>query len=44
MLNWKVVCLTPGLRAGVSFVVCVACALVTPEGLHLPAALSENKK
>ena len=33
MLNWKVVCLSLGLWAAMSFIVCVAWGLVTLESL-----------
>ncbi len=35
MLKLKVVCLSTGLWAAVSFVVCVAWGLVMPESLHM---------
>ena len=41
MLNWKVVCLSLGLWAAVSFIVCVAWGLVTPESLHMHAFLEQ---
>ncbi len=39
MLKLKVVCLSAGLWAAVSFIVCVAWGLVTPESLHMHAFL-----
>ena len=35
MLNLKVVCVSLGLTAAISFVVCVVWGLVMPEGLHM---------
>lgn len=41
MLNLKVVCWSLGLTTAVSFVVCVAWGLVTPESLHMHAFLEQ---
>ncbi len=35
MLNLRVVCVSLGLTAAISFVVCVVWGLVMPEGLHM---------
>ena len=40
-MNWKVVCLSLGLWAAVSFIVCIAWGLVTPESLHMHTLLEQ---
>ncbi len=41
MLNLKVVCWSLALATAVSFIVCVAWGLVTPESLHMHAFLEQ---
>lgn len=41
MLSWKVVSLSLGCWATVSFIVCVLWGLVTPEALHMHAFLEQ---
>ncbi len=41
MLNWKIVSSSLGLWSAVSFIVCIAWGLVTPESLHMHALLEQ---
>jgi len=41
MLNWKTVCWSLGLTTAISFILCVAWDLTTPDALHMHGFLEQ---